>query len=303
MKKKNFFGILTVMLISAAAVSFYSCKDDTPPTPPDEKVDPSTIAAANLVAYMPFDDSAVDSKGGRTVTTVGTPTYVTGRRGKAYQGADGVGFKYALPANDRIPKAKALTIAMWLKTPAAAPNNEAGLFAMNGTADPWKAPGSFTIHLQDYEINGTLSTAWVGMKCFTWDTATEWKGQWGDTTGAEDKELMPANQWFHWVWMYDNTDSAYKIYVNGTEVWSNVRYAGPVPTEGDQPLLGDLNLPTDITTFYVGAWWGLLENDPSAESWSSYFVGNMDEVRIYDKGLTATEVKALFDAEVDNMNE
>jgi hypothetical protein len=29
-----------------------------------------------------------------------------------------------------------------------------------------------------------------------------------------------------------------------------------------------------------------------------WFLGNMDELRVYDKALTAAEVKALYDAEV-----
>ena len=48
-----------------------------------------SVAAANLIAYFPFDGNANDTKGGMTPTVVGTITYTTGIRGQAYQGAAG----------------------------------------------------------------------------------------------------------------------------------------------------------------------------------------------------------------------
>lgn len=32
------------------------------------------------------------------------------------------------------------------------------------------------------------------------------------------------------------------------------------------------------------------------------FTGNMDELRVYSRALTDAEVKALYDAEVENLN-
>jgi hypothetical protein len=34
-----------------------------------------------------------------------------------------------------------------------------------------------------------------------------------------------------------------------------------------------------------------------------YFQGQMDELRIYDRGLTGDEVKSLFNAEVTQLNQ
>jgi hypothetical protein len=52
----------------------------------------------------------------------------------------------------------------------------------------------------------------------------------------------------------------------------------------------------------IGAWRPKSEGT-ATDAWMGWFVGNLDELRVYDKALTATEVKALYDAEVTQLNE
>ena len=296
--KKMFLRFCVVMCaIALSGFVFYSCSDDDEKPgdePGDGKVDPSTIAASNLVAYFPFDGNGNDAIGHAvSPKNVSASDFIQGRRGQAYQGKVGSGFIYTLPAGDKIAKAKGLTFAMWLKTPAP----EAGspvLCQINGTTGDWDMPGSFTLQFQD----ATQLVDSVGFKMYLFNTATEWKGQWSDLFSTPN---FPSNSWFHFVAMYDESTSSYKAYSNGNLVYTEVRYGGPEPDEGGaQPLLGNMVLPTDANKLYVGAWWKLLEGEP-ADDWAQYYVGLLDELRIYDKGLTNEEVKALFDAEVTQL--
>lgn len=289
--KTNFKKLSMWLLAAVACTSMVACNsDDNDGGDNSGKVDPSTIASANLVAYMPFDGNANDIAGSHAVTATGTPHYVAGVRGQAFQG-DSAGFIYALPTGDRIATAPGLTFSMWLRTPAPTGGSPA-MFQINGTTGDWDMPGSFNIQMQD----AAQLVDSVGFKAYLFNTATEWKGQWSDLFSTPS---FPSNKWFHFVVMYNQDSSSYRAYANGELVYNNVRYAGP-EVDGVQPLLGNMVLPADANKLYVGAWWKLLEG-MSTDAWAQYFKGNFDELRIYDRGLSDAEVKALYDAEVSQL--
>ncbi|MDR2585107.1 MAG: LamG domain-containing protein [Prevotellaceae bacterium] len=287
--------LLFALFAMFSGLVLFSCKDKNDPDG-GNKIDPSTIAEANLVAYFPFDSDGSDKKGHSvTPKNVNASDFVKGQRGNAYKGKKGSGFIYSLPANDPIAKAKGITFAMWLNSPAPVAGSPV-LCQLNGTTGDWDMPGSFTLQFQDAEQ--LIDT--VGFKLFQFNMTTEWKGQW---SGLFSSKFFPANKWFHFVAMYDESTSTYKAYANGNLVWKEVRYSGPDPENGSpQPLLGGMSLPGDVNKLYIGAWWKLLEGQ-DADEWAQYFVGMLDELRIYNKGLTDNEVKALFDAEVSQLND
>ncbi len=72
----------------------------------------------------------------------------------------------------------------------------------------------------------------------------------------------------------DNGSASF--YVNGVKA-----------ANGDAELLNIYEGSTDSQIYLgIGAWWGA--NDPS-------FVGSYDEVSLFNKALTAEQVKALYD--------
>jgi hypothetical protein len=67
---------------------------------------------------------------------------------------------------------------------------------------------------------------------------------------------------------------------------------------GEDLPLGDLKFNTP-EKFAIGAWCDRLAGTALQDDvWASPFKGLIDEFRIYDRGLTADEAKALYDAEV-----
>lgn len=302
MKKKSFFSILTVMLISIATVSFYGCDKDNGTdgggdNPPAGKTDPSTIAAANLVVYMPFEseDKILEKGSGITFTKVayeegGTaPTFPAGRRGNCYQGANGGFAEFDLAASNPFINMDEFTIATWVKS---APVGASAMLSLNG--------GDANMGGLDLIVENGSNADSLNIKGYLYSDSGEWKGQ----DIVLHKPPFATNRWFHLVYSYNKATSAMSLWANGVFVGESVRYSGPDPDGEDgaqeQPLLGALKL-VNMTKFYIGAWAKQVET-AAPDDWMSYYAGMLDEMRIYNKALSEVEIKDLYDAEVENID-
>jgi hypothetical protein len=76
---------------------------------------------------------------------------------------------------------------------------------------------------------------------------------------------LPVNAWSHLAATYDG--SMLRLYVNGTEVASQSA-TGTIATSSQALRIGGTSV------------------------WKEYFVGQIDEVRIYNRPLTRTEIQA-----------
>lgn len=287
---KYFLG---AMLLST--VVFTACKDDDDDdNGGDGKTDPSTIAAANLVAYFPFEaEGEAVQKANNTITfskKVGAATFVTGRRGKAYQGnATESYLEYNLAAGNPLLTLDEFTLSAWIKTPVTT-SGAAKIFAVNG-GDGFM--GNLTL-MQESQALGDS----VDMKVYLFDSESpEWKGQ----DIRTQKTAFLNDKWFHIVALYRKSTSTIELYSNGVFVAESIRYAGPLPAQGEQPLLGPIKLGSDMSKIHFGAWPQQIAGTP--ESWMTYYKGLLDEFRIYNKALTEAEIKDLYDAEVSQINE
>lgn len=296
--KKRFLTFGSIMLLSMMAISvtFIGCKDDSDDNGDDGKIDPSTIATANLVAYFPFEDNGNDLIGSMTPKQMPNVSYVAGKRGKAYQGANEAYFLYDLPAASKLKTLKAFTISMWFYgTPAidgVAP--VPGILQISGTTDPvW---GNLML-TQDRMPDAVDS---LNIKIVFHKEGATWANQFVGFS----KPAFLENKWIHIVFDYDNVTSKYMVYVNGAplslEAGITDRWAAGDDVD-PRPALGDLAFATP-TQFAIGGWMQKILG-ASTDEWMGYFTGKIDELRIYDKGLSATEVKNLYDAEVTQLTE
>lgn len=93
------------------------------------------------------------------------------------------------------------------------------------------------------------------------------------------------------------------LYANGLLVREGIKYAGP-GTPPTQPLLGAVTFGnTDLlpmNKIIIGAWTQQVAGSP--DSWMKFYPGLLDELRIYNKALTDVEIKALYDAEITQVN-
>ena len=281
------------MLLSG--VMFISCKDDDDGDNGNNgKIDPSTIASSNLVAYFPFESEGEAVQNANNTITfskkVGAGSFVTGRRGNAYKGSASESYlEYNLAAGNPLSTLDEFTLSAWIKTPVTT-SGAAKIFAVNG-GDAFM--GNLTL-IQESQPQGDS----IDMKLFLFDSESpEWKGQ--DIRTQRTPFLN--DKWFHVVALYRKSTSAIQLYANGEFVAESIRYAGPVPAQGSQPLLGPIKLGNDMTKILVGAWPQQIAGTP--ETWMTYYKGLVDEFRIYNKALSDVEIEDLYDAEVSQITE
>lgn len=309
---KNNFNVMRTFIIYImffGGVMVTSCSKDDDKTDPitDGKTDPSTIAAANLIYYWNFENSPQDKIGNKGTAT-GTITYVTGRRGKAYQGAVDSYISWDVALTDKIALLKGYTIATWIKAPKAN-GGPSMLFQITGT----EFLGSLSF-LQ--ENNGDNLSDTIAFKAsFTKKGALNKDGDAGYVghDWNKSKKEFIADKWLHVAINYDPATSKAKVYINGNFLMTTtgasddeVRYQGDpggIGNPNGQPLLGDLNMALNASgnKGIIGSW-ANKRFGTATDDWMKDYLGMIDELRVYDKALTATEVKSLYDAEVTQLN-
>jgi hypothetical protein len=315
MKKINVLSVLFTLFVSVSlSLSLTSCgdDDDNNGSGGDGKTDPSTIAAANLVAYFPFEGNGTDeiSKMTPSNTATTTVTFVDGRRGKAFQGAADAnsGLLYNLQASSKLKTLKAFSFSGWLKT---VPNTiatgnppEQMVFQLDGTGD-WIWGNLFLLQHRNFpEEPDNAHHTTAEFDCYFWkEDADAWKGQRGNGWDLD----VTSPQWRHIICTYDNVSSEFHAYVNGVHVTNpdGTEYSGSKrwQKEGEDMPLGDLKF-TNAEKFAIGAWCNRLAGtDLLEDDWASPYKGQIDELRIYDRSLTKEEAKKLYDAEITQINE
>ncbi|MFN8206061.1 MAG: LamG-like jellyroll fold domain-containing protein [Bacteroidales bacterium] len=294
---KTLFRTLQFVVMGALLSGTFlltSCKDDNDGPKDDGKVDPGTVASTNLVAYFPFEDNGNDAVGSLVPSSSPNVSYVAGRRNKAYQGAENGYFMYDLPTGSKLKDLKAFSIAMWFYCPPA----------LDGVPP---VPGI-------WQINGTSDAVWGNM-CLTLDRMPEAADSlnikmvfhkegvgWANQFVGFSNPAFIENKWFHVIFSYDNVASKYMVYVNGTPLTLSDGITNRYESDAVPPVaLGDLAF-VDASKLCIGAWMEKALGNRNDE-WMGWFTGKIDELRVYDKGLSSTEAKALFDAEVTQLTE
>ena len=102
---------------------------------------------------------------------------------------------------------------------------------------------------------------------------------WFELTGANRMPGILDNQWHHMAFAYDQSTSEMKFYKNG-QLWSTQSWAGHGPMNFDHSKYG---------AFYLGG---------KTTDWGKAFNGGLDQFRLYNKALTATEVAALYNSKM-----
>ncbi len=288
---KKFFFFATMAVAASAIISCEPVKPDT--------TGGVAVGAENLVAYFPLDsqEKAITLGEGVSVAELGGQGQFTeaGARGGCYVNASKshdtqAYLKLNVPA-DFLKKLTSFTFSAWVN----APTERGGIMTFDGGTDPnWGA--------WDLFLDGE-GEAGVTLKGYLFNNGTEWGGFYPTYQGPE----VAKNKWIYVTYVYDEATSYANLFVNGTLVGNaneegviegtNLCWAGPADASGNQAKVGKLNL-SDVSCMYIGAF-ASRETGKSSETWLSYFAGKIDEIRIFNKGLSAAEVKSLFQAEVE----
>ena len=226
------------------------------------------IGAGSLVGYWAFDGNYVDSVSGTAGT--GTNTGFTGGfKKQALQGALN-GYVLSAPSN-AIKSLQSFTITEWVKTPPPS-TGIITIFSLSNTIKFW---GNIEIFFENGSDNANGKVRVHVNK------------NGNDNTYAVDGVANLFNNWTNIGVTYDAGSSTFKLFVNGNQINSGT--------------LGGVSGPlsfTDIGNMVFGT--TQFQTTPSQTSgttsqpWASFLTGQLDEVRVYNKALTASDLQALI---------
>jgi hypothetical protein len=100
---------------------------------------------------------------------------------------------------------------------------------------------------------------------------------WGVNDFYQPYTQEPVGQWYHWV--LTNGPAGSKMYLNSAEIFLNDLFTQNTTVAGTDLAIG-VNVGDGIAPF--------------ANSSGGYFDGKIDDVRIYNRALSETEIQALY---------
>jgi hypothetical protein len=253
-----------------------SCRADVGVARPDRG---GESLRRGLVLHYPFDeqsDQVRDSSPCGNHGSVHGAKHVDGKRGGAYR-LNGDNQYIAIPNSNTVEVRSAVTVATWVKLHSFGPGgygNEHGYIVDKGN-DLWWNPAFCLGYAKG---SGSSQPRWPGkpgpfpaLFHIGDDESAKLHGNHGGKTVLSESKLE-VDKWYHLAGTYDG--KRVKIYING-------RLEGEVPFE--KPIRHD-NAP-----IHIGG--GKL----FSTGWGNQFTvdGTIDEVRIYDRALSADEIKRL----------
>lgn len=266
-------------------------KGDPPPI--GSFTNSSEVAAADLVAFFPFEGNGNDAKNSVTgAVNKGPVSFVTGKKGLAYQGASNGWIEYA--TSGALGGLTSFTVSMWINTNRH-DGGAQGLWAVT------KADGSFWANFF-FLIEGAGAADNMLAKVHFEKNGAPFTEHWLETTGKIRSNFMNDmyGAWRHIAFSYNQNTSKFAMYVNGTKLPFN----DPTVPRNDEDrfasagvALGALNFKNPAR-FVIGGFQNQLGapyNNP--EPWMLPYTGKLDELRFYKRALTDQEVNALFQLE------
>lgn len=280
MKKLTNTYIITTLLLSLAlssCVKKFDASNYAPPLNVNGFTASSQIATSNLVAHWSFNGNLTDSVS--KTTGVGTNTgYTTGLLGQGLQ--DNNGYVVSdVPSN--IQNLHSFTVSLWVNSP-----QNTGALGLIGIAHSQNFWGNFDIFFD----NGGSATTGV-LKVHVYNNA-------GSTSGVDAWEggytvTNPWNGWTNIAVTYNDTTSTVNVYYKGSKIGTNT-VSGFAPlnwTAAQKMVFGTLQFETTPSLT------SSVNNDPSSPlyygGWGENLTGAMEEVRVYNRVLSTTEVSSL----------
>ncbi|TDH23066.1 LamG domain-containing protein [Segetibacter sp. 3557_3] len=275
-----------VLLMYLAGCSKPELDDDftkgDPPPIAGGFVNSSEISPANLVAHFTFDGTIADAKNGVSGgKTSGNTSFVPGIKGQAYQGSSNGFIAYENPGP--VATLTSFTVSLWINT-AKHDGGAQGVFMLA------KQDGSFWGNFfMMIEGNNSTDNKMLMKLHFEKNTAANIE-HWIEPGGDLRADDM-YNAWRHVAWTYDETTSKAGWFVSGQK---RPLATGAEDRKADATNpLGALNFKS-ATRFIIGAFQNQLGAPFNApESWMLPYTGKLDELRIYNKALSAQEISAL----------
>jgi Concanavalin A-like lectin/glucanases superfamily len=271
MKKLDKSIAIRFIMVVAVSMALVACFKEFDP---DSYKPPFTISGftavdeiqpSSLVAYWSFDGIYVESKSNEEGTNVGT-TFTNGFKAQALQGALNSYVTTNPPSG--LTSMSSFTISFWVNTPPPS----SGIIGLVSLAKPDGFWGNIEMFFENGSdnSNGKFRTVLFNGT--------------SDRTFGTDGIKFLFDKWTHITATYDGATSTYKLYVNGSKASTIVAdgYGELKVTNPGKLVFGTVQFMTTPSSGCCGP-----------QPWASYLTGQLDEVRIYNKVLTDSEINAL----------
>lgn len=221
------------------------------------------IPTDGLVAHYPLNNDALDYSVNKNHAVHVSASPTTNRDNepeKAFR-FDGVGDYIEIPAQDFLSIANTgqLTISLWMRPDVTNFVN----YESSGYVN-FFAKGEVGQYEYTFRINNENVSSSSRITTYAYNLS-------GSGRSTYVQEIIQPSEWMHIVVVYDYLNNKIDIYKNGTYVRGATNY-----TSGYAPAIG--TAPLRIATRDFG----------------SYFEGAFDDLRIYNRVLTAGEIRTLY---------
>jgi hypothetical protein len=267
--------VKSTAILAAFSFAVMGCQKMDRPTLGDYAKD-TNPPGGPLKFYAAMDGTSVDS----TRANFGAEkdiTYTAGVQGQAMDGTHNGYISYG-SAND-FKKSTSFTVAFWLKKngPNPAGAGTSFVFGLATTTDIWTKQDMFL----EFEDAGNPSSAdLASAKFYLLD-------QWFEFTGAKRMPHVLDGQWHHLAFTFDQTTSTLTTYIDGQAFTNLPADFGKFTNNG-----GQVNFSKSAGLVIGGAGHYAIGKTP--DSWMGNFNGMIDQFRLYDTALSASEVADLF---------
>jgi hypothetical protein len=274
-----------------------------------------TFAPSGAVAYWNFENSTKDQAGTYNASASVAISYTDSRNAAAGKAAtfNGTTSIIEIPNGDLLMNTQDFTLSFWAKPVNSGKGHfiigRAAFygfqFELSGDFKSFKMPVQF-----DYG-DGTSGTG--GDLAYNGDGKTKDNGGWKGTTFNKENAALAdvlKEKWFHITYVYNSSTKERMMYLNGELVvkqdhnlWTNdageptkeagivgLKYAGVAPETVNELAFGFIQSRAG-TLWDLEAWGGY--DLPGA----NHFQGQLDDVRIYHKALTAAEIDLMYKSE------
>jgi hypothetical protein len=269
--------VITSLATVLGIAAFTGCQKMDRPKLGDYPKDDQVLPAGDLRFYTPFDlpgeefrYKVADSiSGNPAFFSTSNPTLAAGIKGSALQGTDAKAVTY-INAND-FKNAKSFSISFWMKKAATTGRTEF-LFSLVQPGYSWHNSALFLLLENQTATSVTMK---LGLK-----------DQWLE--GSFNKPMFDGN-WHHIVYSYDQPTAKMTYYFDGAVVTglNGTQTNGPANVNFEQ-----------VTNVVLGGWNKHASIAGPTDEWIRSYNGLLDQFRMYNKALSATEVQSLFNAKL-----
>jgi hypothetical protein len=245
-----------------------------------EKVPPYQPKSPGEIFYMPFDNEYLELLTIKPGTTGGEPSFVDGIKGKAVR-FDAANKGYVLFPGDTLAKASDFSLSFWVNAvfvDANADNGIDGVLGLVNLSNKKRFWGNFDFFVE----NGSNPAAAKMVVHVTNDDSETWINDGTTTTVAGF-----FSGWTHHAVTYDATSHEFKYYYNGTlKVAKAASWTDALTFKDSGPMVfGTVHFQTTPS----------LTTGSTSQPWASYLTGELDEVRIFNRALSAADVQQIYD--------